>query len=137
MKSVQRESGIELLRLFALFAVIMIHYCDKAIPLINNSLNMNVMLLSRSISSCAVDVFIMISGFFMVKSNKRVIGKPLSLLTQVVYRNLLIYALVIILGIRAFDIKYFAFRLIPASYYPILFVVLYIISPSLVSTKFC
>lgn len=129
MKVTQRESGIELLRLFALFAVIMIHYCDKAIPLINNSFNMNAMLLSRSISSCAVDVFILISGYFMVKSNKRVIGKPLSLLTQVVYRNLLIYALVIILGIRAFDIKYFAFRLIPASYYPILFVVLYIISP--------
>ena len=98
MKTRQRESGVELLRIFALFSVIMIHYCDKAIPLINNSLNMNVMLLSRSISSCAVDVFILISGFFMVKSNKRVVGKPLS-------------------------------RLIPASYYPILFVVLYIISP--------
>ena len=65
----------------------------------------------------------------MVKSNKRVVGKPLSLLTQVVYRNLLIYVLVLLLGLRAFEIKYLAFRLIPASYYPILFVVLYIISP--------
>lgn len=128
-KSVQRESGIELLRIIALLFVIMIHYCDKAFPLINNNINMNVMLLLRSISSCAVDVFIMISGYFMVKSNKRVFGKPINILAQVMYRNLFIYALLILLGLKAFEFKYFAFRLMPASYYPILFVVLYIISP--------
>ena len=125
----KRESGIELLRIIALLFVIMIHYCDKALPLINSGINLNVMLLSRSISSCAVDVFILISGYFMVKSNKRVYGKPINILAQVVYRNVLIYALLILLGMKAFELKYFAFRLVPASYYPILFVVLYIISP--------
>ena len=129
MNTKQRESGIELLRILALFFVIMIHYCDKAIPLIDNNTNLNVMLLSRSISSCAVDVFILISGFFMVKSNKRVFGKPITILAQVVYRNVLIYALLLLLGLKAFELNYFAFRLVPASYYPILFVVLYIISP--------
>ena len=125
----QRESGIELLRIVALLFVIMIHYCDKALPLINNNVNMNVMLLTRSISSCAVDVFILISGYFMVKSNTRVVGKPINILTQVIYRNLLIYGLLLLLGLKAFELKYFAFRLVPASYYPILFVVLYLISP--------
>ena len=129
IKKTQRVSGIELLRIFALLAVIMIHYCDKALPLINNSLNLSVMLLSRSISSCAVDVFILISGYFMVKSNTRLVGKPVNILTQVIYRNLLIYGLLIVLGLKAFELKYFAFRLVPASYYPVLFVVLYLISP--------
>lgn len=90
---------------------------------------MNVMLLSRSISSCAVDIFILISGYFMVKSNKRIVGKPINILSQVIYRNLLIYGLLILLGLKIFELKYFAFRLIPASYYPVLFVVLYLISP--------
>lgn len=129
IKSTQRESGIELLRIIALFFVIMIHYCDKALPLINNNINMNVMLLARSLSSCAVDVFILISGYFMVKSNKRVIGKPINIIAQVVYRNLLIYGLLILLGLKTLELNYFAFRLVPASYYPIFFVVLYLISP--------
>jgi len=129
LNKTQRKSGIELLRIFALLAVIMIHYCDKALPLIDNSLNLNVMLLLRSISSCAVDVFILISGYFMVKSNKRILGKPVNILAQVIYRNLIIYGLLILLGLKVFEIKYLAFRIVPASYYPVLFVVLYLISP--------
>lgn len=129
MKATQRESGVELLRIIALLFVIMIHYCDKALPLINNGINMNVMLLSRSISSCAVDIFILISGYFMVKSNKRIVGKPINILSQVIYRNLLIYGLLIVLGLKVFDLKYFAFRIVPASYFPVFFVVLYLISP--------
>ena len=124
-----RNSGIELLRILALFMVIMIHYADQLLKLIDNDFNYHTLLFLRSLSSPAVDLFLLISGYFMVTNNTRYVGKPLSLLLQVVYRNLFIFTLLILFGYLTFNFKSLLFYLVPMSYYPLLFVVVYLISP--------
>lgn len=124
-----RNSSIELLRILALFMVIMIHYADQLLKLIDNDLNYHTLLFLRSLSSPAVDLFLLISGYFMVTNNTRYVGKPLSLLLQVVYRNLFIFTLLMLFGYLTFNFKSLLFYLVPMSYYPLLFVVVYLISP--------
>lgn len=124
-----RNSSIELLRILALFMVIMIHYANQLLKLIDNDFNYHTLLFLRSFSSPAVDLFLLISGYFMVTNNTRYVGKPLSLLLQVVYRNLFIFTLLMLFGYLTFNFKSLLFYLVPMSYYPLLFVVVYLISP--------
>ena len=124
-----RDSGIELLRIVALLFVIMIHYSDKALPLLTPERGLNVLVFLRSLSAGAVDIFIIISGYFLCTSYHRPIGKPVSLLAQVVYRNLLVYAIILVFGLNVLKMKTLAYQFVPSSYYPVLFCVLFMISP--------
>lgn len=127
----KRSSGIELLRIIALLMVIVIHYADLLFSLELPPPNYQFFLLFRTISSPAVDLFILISGYFMVTNDNRDLGKPISLLLQVIYRNYIVFALLLLLGLADFSFKGLLFYSIPMSYYPVLFVVLYFISPYL------
>lgn len=127
----QRFSGIELLRIIALLMVIVIHYSDLLFSLETPPKNYYFFLLFRTISSPAVDLFILISGYFMITNDNRDLGKPISLLLQVIYRNYIVFALLLLLGLADFSFKGLLFYSIPMSYYPVLFVVLYLISPYL------
>lgn len=118
-----------MLRILALLFVIVIHYGDKALPLLTPEKGWAGLVFLRSLSSGAVDIFIIISGFFLCKSESRPIGKPASLLAQVIYRNLMVYGIMIMLGIEIFNLHDCAAKFVPSSYYPILFCTLFIISP--------
>lgn len=124
-----RSSGIELLRIIALLFVILIHYSDAALSLLTPEKGLGGLIFLRSLSSGAVDIFIIISGYFLCKVDNRPLGKPISLLAQVIYRNLIVYLLAIYLGYEIFSFRGLSFRLVPSSYYPILFCALYLVSP--------
>lgn len=128
-----RESGIELLRILAACAVVMLHYNDgRAFVLVNSgSSNQYLLYFLESICACAVDVFLLISGYFLCTNNKRTLGKPLTLFVQVVIIRAFMYLLNIWKGVGLLSIPALIEALIPANYFVILYTVVYFVSPYL------
>ena len=127
-----RESGIELIRIFAILGVIFIHFSDQALRLLNHAAaleNLHVVLFLRSFFSSSVDIFLIISGYFMCKSYNRTIGKPFDLLWQVCFYQGLYYIVLVVLGREPFGLFHIVSAAIPDCYYANLFVALYFISP--------
>lgn len=125
----QRQSGVELLRVILLFGVIMIHYYEVAHQSINSGINFELLYVLRSLSSSAVNTFIIISGFFMIKSYTRKPSKAITLILQVVILSEIEYLVEVMLGNEPLAIRHIVSSLVPRSYYTTLFVVLFIISP--------
>lgn len=80
-------------------------------------------------ASSAVDIFLVISGYFMCTSYKRTLGKPFSLVLQVCIFNELAYLVEVACGLWPLSLRSIFSSFIPDSYYTTLFVVVYFISP--------
>lgn len=85
----ERQSNIELLRIIAACGVIILHYNNPKIgggfaEVSDGSLNQAIMTFFESLSICAVNLYVLISGYFMRNSMKRDFLKPIGLLTQFV-----------------------------------------------------
>lgn len=130
---VQRKSNIELLRILSIFGVIILHYngnIGNALELtINKQLNHNVLLYLESVCICAVNLFVLISGYFLCKSDRRKIEKPVKLILQVIIFSIVLYLVSVILGKNTFTTKEFLIHFIPSNYFVILYVTLYFLSP--------
>ena len=126
-----RESGVEMLRIFAALAVVMLHYNDAIAfdVVVQGSLNYYILFFLESICICAVDVFMLISGFFLCSSNKRTLGKPLSLFVQISLVQLLFFLFLILTGQKQFSIPLSIETIIPANYFVILYTGVYLVSP--------
>lgn len=75
-----RESGIELLRILLMIGVIILHINNADIGgalkyVDNNSVNYIVLLILENIFVCAVDIFVIITGYFYVKVIKGLLQK--------------------------------------------------------------
>ena len=91
----QRESGIELLRIIAACSVIWLHTnLPWGIPLADGANNV-LLHIFEGVAIPAVDIFILITGYFMVNRKSVSIGKPVSLLLQ--YFIFCVYFLFLIL----------------------------------------
>lgn len=124
----KRDSGIELLRIVAILGVIMIHFYEAAgdsLPWLNHQ----ILLLLRTLSSASVDVFLIISGFFLCNGNKRKVAKIIDLVLQVSIYNEIAYLIEVYCGIWPLSFRSIVSSALPDCYYTILFVVLYLISP--------
>ena len=72
----ERQSNIELLRILAIMGVIVLHYNN---PLIGRgityakegSVNFYILYFLESLFACGVDLFMLISGYFMCESKKK------------------------------------------------------------------
>lgn len=82
----KRESNIELLRILATCAVILLHYNNPTIGgAVKNATGLNYyILLLECLSVNAVNIFVIISGYFMCDNNKRFFSRPLELIIQVI-----------------------------------------------------
>ena len=72
MNKKERNSGIELLRIFCAMSVFFVHYHDKSslvaqIPLLNEY----TLVILKSLAISAVDTFLLISGYFLITTEKR------------------------------------------------------------------
>lgn len=131
-----RDSNIELARILAIIGVIILHYNNPEIGGAFNyadkgSYNYYILYFLESISICAVNLFVLISGFFMYKTKSRNLMKPFQLLSQVIIFSGGIYLLKVLLGKAIFSPVSFVKALIPNNYFVILYIVLYFISPYL------
>ena len=130
----QRLSNIETLRLLAAIGVIVVHYI---FPHALNGMreadmstsSFYIISLIESIFVPAVNVFIIISGYFLCSKSEINLMKPINLLVQlVVFREVLNLILVLLPHTNA-SVGTFIVNLIPSSYFVILYISLYIISP--------
>ena len=78
---------------------------------------------------CAVDLFILITGYFLLDNQSRRIDKPIQLIFQLVVLNGLSYLIMIPLGIKTFSIRSLIGNFLPVNYFLVLYITLYWISP--------
>lgn len=129
-----RQSNIELLRILTMLGVIILHYNNVGIGggfryVSTGSLNFYILYGLESLFVCAVNLFILISGFFLCTSYKRNWWKVVELIVQVIIFSEGIYVLQVICGKQALSVKTIVLHLIPANYFVILYVCVFILSP--------
>ena len=93
------------------------------------SVNFYILYLFESLFACGVDLFMLISGYFMCESKKRNIWKPIELVIQVMIFKEAIYLAKVACHTIPFSIKQTVTTLIPANYFVILYCVVFIMSP--------
>lgn len=89
----KRMANIELLRILAMMMVVMLHYLSKGrvLPQIEGTLTVNgwAAWILETLSIAAVDVYVLISGFFLVESGFRC-KRLAQLLCQVLFYSILV-----------------------------------------------
>ncbi|MBQ9644188.1 MAG: acyltransferase [Lachnospiraceae bacterium] len=98
----RRNPSFELLRMIAMFMVVMLHYLSRTDSLVRAGEAVTGVRIAGSIleSLCivAVDTYVLISGYFLVESGFK-IRRLVLLLLQVLFYSLLIPAALVLLGI--------------------------------------
>lgn len=132
----ERYSNLELLRIIAMLFVIIVHYNNKAdgkaffyteaMPL-----HYQILLCFEMLAICSVNIFVMISGYFLCTSSQVRITKIIRLYIDVVFFSVFRYVLYCILGDTTFTLIDFLRRFIPLSWYVAVYSGLYLISPYL------
>lgn len=131
---VLRQSNIELLRVFCMLGVIVLHinnnlYGGGLEYSASRPLNHIILVILQDLFCCSVDLMVLISGYFLSQQNQRNMMKPIKLIVQIIlFGELMYFASCFIKG-EKLTIGATLFQLIPASYFPILYVALYIMSP--------
>lgn len=130
MDKQERQSNIELLRILLMLGVIVLHY--NGVGGLQNARGINyfVLMVFESLFICAVDLFMLISGYFSCRSSKIVVQKPVRLILQVIIISAAFYIVTSVFK-KSFSIKSFAGSLVPANYFVILYVTVYFLSPYL------
>lgn len=130
----ERQSGIDLLKVLAMVGVIILHYNNgsigRAFALVPpHSMKACVLYGLESMFICAVNVFMMISGYFMIGSKRIHAAKPIFLLIQVSVFQVFSYLLQIVFGGAALSAVGIVTHLVPASYFAVLYAAVYLLSP--------
>lgn len=133
MSTNERQSNIELLRIFAMLGIVCLHYNNPAIGggfeyVKYGSINYYSLCFFESMFIGSVDLFIIISAYFLASTKKRNLWRPIQLLVQVIIFSVLKYCCrgIINSNFSAYDLF---FSIIPANYYVILYIVVFLISP--------
>ena len=138
--SKSRNSNIELLRIIMAIGVIFLHLNysgDSGLMRIENLDNSKIIFSSviEIFSMVAVNVFLIISGYFLAECEKTKVIKMIKLLVQVSFFSLIAYIAAIIIGISNFSLKEFLIQMIPHNYYITFYVCLLCFAPFI--SKLC
>lgn len=114
-------------------AVVVLHYNNNSIGggfslVPPGSINEKCMFLIENFFICAVDLFVLISAYFLSASQNRKLVKVVDMLMQVIAFRCAFY-LIDVLARSPFSIHTFVSEVLPSNYYVILYLVLYVISP--------
>ena len=127
----KRQSNIELLRILLMLGVVILHYNGVGGALYSaHGINYFVVIIFESLFICAVDLFMLISGYFSCKSVKTVLQKPVRLVMQVTLFSVVFYIISNAIS-GSFSLRSFIGTLIPTNYFVTLYIVVYLISPYL------
>ncbi len=130
-KSKVRDSNIELLRILTICGVVVLHYNGShALSCVNeNSLNYVLLLALESLFICAVNLFVLISGYFLSANEKRRAIKGIELVLQVIVINVGVHLLLSLLSGRALSLRGILNAAVPNNYFVTFYVTLYWLSP--------
>lgn len=131
----QRESNIELLRIITMCGVVILHYNNESMGgalgyVAQNSVNHWLLLGFEGLFVCGVNLFVLIAGYFSCISQRRNPIKVIGLLLQVIVFRLGVYLLGILQG-NAFALGGLLRTLLPANYFVLLYIGVYLLSPYL------
>lgn len=132
MNNKQRQSNIELLRIIAISFVVILHYNNEQMGgglLYANGINKIVLDVLECMSICAVDIFIICSGYFLCNSKKRTLSKPFFLLVELIVMQQLCYVAGVWLNGISFKWSTVITNFLPQNWFITLYIVLYLISP--------
>lgn len=137
MSRAERHTGLELYRLMAAMAVMMIHYCitDCAAAVWHagqgeSLVNFWLLIFLQGCSMWAVDGFVLLSGYHLCRTNRRTLLKPFMLLTE--FSVLMGAAYVVRTTVEGgFTLPGLLKSLVPAQYFVMLYIALYLLSPAL------
>ncbi len=133
---VNRSSNFELLRIILILFVIVLHYNDTsrqgAFTFIENASNLNKLFLygAESLSLCAVNAFLCLSGYFLSNRNNVNVRKIIHIFTVLFAFKLIVY----LLGAAAhhnITISELIYCFVPNNYYANLYCVVFLLSPFL------
>lgn len=134
MTKLERNSNIELLRIVLMFMVILLHFNNGTMGgafnyVTDNTINSFILYLLESFSICAVNCFMIISGYFLAFNRTVKLSKIFDLLFVVILYRLFDYLLSIGLSYNVFSIKSLIACFIPTNYFAIFYIITYIFSP--------
>lgn len=134
MDTKERNSSIELLRILAIIGVIILHYNNSEMGsgfkyVTEGSINQLYLFFSESVFICAVDLFVMISAFYLSNTKKRRFIKIVELNIQVIAFRLAMYVASWVIKGEELSIKSMVVCFLPVNYFVILYSILYILSP--------
>lgn len=130
----ERQSNIELLRIFAALGVVLLHYNNPLIgggftSVEDGSINQLLMVVFEASCICAVNIFVLISGYFMRNSSKRDMLKPVELLSMYIVFELLAYLIKELPNGGPFSWKELFSYFMPIYWFIFVYIALYLISP--------
>ncbi|MEE0956025.1 MAG: acyltransferase family protein [Eubacterium sp.] len=127
-----RQSNIELLRILATLGVIILHYNNPSIGggIAYTQGASRIMLFAfEALNICAVNLFVLISGYFLSRSQERDLLKPVKLVVPVIIYSVVYYLYRVLVEGKEFSLRHFIRICIPTNWYVILYVALFLISP--------
>ncbi len=134
----ERNSNIELLRIIAMILIVAHHFAIHSgfsFPTTGLPLNKLWIQLIRLGGKIGVDIFVLISGYFLIKAKNIKISKILKFWLQVFTYSIIIYIIFVLSGVTIFNIKDFIHTCFPITYqhwwFASTYFVLYLISPFL------
>lgn len=96
-----------------------------------SGINKLVLYYVESVFICAVDLFMLITGYFMCANNIRCMKKPVELIFQVIFFSAGSYIARVLLGQSDFSIVHFLGKFVPSNYFVVLYIVTFIVSPAI------
>lgn len=126
-----RDSNIELLRILTICGVVVLHYNGSVAFnwITPNTLNMYVLYAFEVMFICAVNLFVLISGYFLSSTGQRKIIKALELVVQVVILGGLKYVAMGLLSGQGMSLRSLIAAMIPNNYFVTLYLTVYLLSP--------
>lgn len=117
-----------------MLGVIALHYCNTGIGgglkyVRPGSLNAYVLQYINCLSICAVDVFFMISGYFLGNKKNLRLNKPLLILAELSFASIVVYAADILLKKANFSTLELLDRLFPKDWFIMVYIGLLLCSP--------
>lgn len=137
----KRMVNMELLRILAMLMVVMLHYLGKGnlLPALTESMSLNGYVAWGMESLCivAVNVYMLISGFFLVESGFKA-GRVVELLCQVLFYTILVPVVLLALGfiqISDFSFQHILETILPVQmehyWFITAYIIMYLLSPVL------
>lgn len=133
-RGAMRQSNIELLRIIAAMGVIALHYNNPGIGggfrfAEDGSVNRQIMIAMECLFIGAVDLFMIISGYFQCRNMKASSRKVIELLMQLVVFEVLLYGMKVLSGQGVFSWSGLVTTLVPTDYFIVLYCTTYLLSP--------
>ena len=128
-----RRSGIELLRIYAIMSVIILHYFNGGIGggtnYVRGTVSNFTARLFLSLAFCAVDLFVMISGYFLGASSKRSFSKIVFLLLEASIMRVALYIINAVIDSEPITAAGIFRTALSYGYFIVFYSVIYLISP--------